>query len=178
MINNKKIAKRYAKAFVNKEADRGKIEILTEEIKALVVVIKSNDSIRNFFFGSLYSREVKLKVTKNIVQRLKFSSYTYSLLELLIRKDRIDILLSVSKELEQLSDEIHNRVRVNITTAFEPSVSELDEISQGIRKYFEKEVVVKRIIDPSIIGGFIIEGDGKLIDMSVRGQIKRILSRV
>ena len=29
MINNKKIAKRYAKAFVNKDSDREKIEILS-----------------------------------------------------------------------------------------------------------------------------------------------------
>ena len=37
--------------------------------------------------------------------------------------------------------------------------------------------IVERTIDGSIIGGIVFEGDGKRIDMSIKGQLNRALSK-
>ena len=54
--------------------------------------------------------------------------------------------------------------------------AEIKEIAEGIGKYFSREAVIERNIDPRILGGFTFEGDGKVIDMSVKGQIERALT--
>jgi len=48
-------------------------------------------------------------------------------------------------------------------------------LSKRIGAFFEKNVFVERAIDPALIGGFVLEGDGRRIDMSVKGQIERAL---
>ena len=178
MINNKRVAKRYAKAFLRDDAIKDKITILADEAKALAEVIKSDKQIEDFFTCPITPREVKLKVVRNIVKRLELSSYTRSFLELLIKKGRMAVFSSTAEELQEISDRINDRVRVSLTTAYEPSVSELKELAERISKYFGREAVVERKIDPSIIGGFIIKSEDNLIDMSVKGQIRRILSKV
>ena len=55
---------------------------------------------------------------------------------------------------------------------------EIAEIAERIGGFFKRQVTVERSIDPAIIGGFILQGDGKLIDLSVRGQIGRILTKM
>jgi len=178
MIYDRRAARRYARAFVHEKADKDKIALLAEEIAALVRVIESDREIEEFFLSPINPREVKLKVVGNIIKKLKFSSYTQSLLKLLINKDRIAIISSVAEEIREISDRLNDRVRVSLTTAYEPSVDEIGELSERIGKYFDRKAVVGRKIDSSIIGGFVLEGEGKLIDMSIKGQIKKILSRV
>ena len=175
---DKRIAKRYAKAFFNDDISKDRLNILVEEMKALAVVIESEKRYSEFFSNPILSRETKFKVIENIIKRLNFSSSTLSFFKLLIKNKRVVILSSLVEELEKFSDLINDRFRVTLKTAYEPSVSELEKISERISTYFGRKAIVIRSIDPDIIGGFILESEGKLIDMSVKGQIKRILSKV
>jgi len=178
MINNKRIARRYAKVFLHEKAEKEKISILADELQALVNASAADEEINKFFTSPIIEKEVKLKVVNNIVKRLELSSYTLAFLELLIKKDRINIIASIAEEIHEIADQVNGRVRVTVTTAIEPSVEDIEDLSRKIGKFFKSNTVVQREIDKSIIGGFIIEGEGKLIDMSVKGQIRRILTKM
>ncbi|MBN1294738.1 MAG: ATP synthase F1 subunit delta [Candidatus Latescibacteria bacterium] len=178
MTKNKLVAKRYAKAFLNEKLDKEAFDAMTEEIGSLVGVIQKDETVHEFFVSPVNSKEIKLRIIRNLVEKMHFSGYTLSLFEVLIRKNRIGILASVLEELQEISDQKHNRIRLKVTTAVEPSVSDLKEMKEKISTFFDRELLVERQIDPAIIGGFTIEGDGKLIDLSILGQIERALSDV
>lgn len=176
MKYNKKIAKRYAKAFLHDSTDKKEIDNLTSEIEALVNAIELDDRIKEFFVSPVYSKEMKIKIIKNLGKKFEFSAYTLSLFEILIKNDRMDIISEVLDQLHEVLDKIHGQIRVKVTTAYEPSVKDIEELRRRISDFFGSKAIVKRHIDESIIGGFVLEGDGKLIDMSVKGQIERALS--
>ena len=173
-----KIAKRYAKAFIHDEMDKEKIESLTDELKSLVLSIESDEKIKEFFVSPVNSKDVKIKAMRDIKDKLGFSSYILSLIEILIKNNRMDIISEVFEQLQEVSDKIHGRIRVKLTTAYEPSVKDIEEMSHRISDYFGCKAIVERHIDKSIIGGFMLEGEGKLIDMSVKRQIERALSEI
>lgn len=175
MAQNRKIARRYAKAFVHDKLDKKKIDTLTNELESFVNALESDELIHNFFKSSVHSRDVKIKVIKNLSKKIGFSTHIVSLFEILIKNDRMDIIADVFDELRSISDEINNRVRVKVTTAYEPSVKDINVLSQRISDFFGRHAIVERHIEKSIIGGFMLEGDGKIIDMSVKGQIERAL---
>ena len=176
MIYNKKIAKRYAKAFLHDSTGEKEIDNMTGELESLVNAIESDDKTKQFFVSPIYPKEMKLKITKDLGEKFEFSPYTLSLLKILIKNDRMNIISEVLEQLHEALDKIHDRVRLKVTTAYEPSVKEIKELTQRISDFFGRNAIVNRYIDESIIGGFVIEGDGKLIDMSIKGQIERILS--
>lgn len=178
MIENRRIAKRYAKAFIHDSVDKETVERLAQEIRGFANALDSDPEIKNFFLNPVVKRATKIKAVERIMNRLGFSSFALELLVILIKKHRLGIVNEIADELRDTSDVINNRVRVRLTTAAEPSVDELSEIAVRIQTFFKRETVVDRVIDESIIGGFILEGDGKRIDLSVRGQIRRLLEKV
>jgi len=178
MIYDKKIAKRYAKAFLHDSMGEKEIDNLTRELESLVNAIESDEKTKKFFISPVYPRESKLKVIKDLGENFEFSAYTLSLLNILIKNDRMDIISEVLSQIHEVLDKIHSRVRIKVTTAHEPSVKEIKELTMRIGDFFGRKAIVKRYIDKSIIGGFMVEGDGKLIDMSVKGQIERALSEI
>ena len=175
MAQNRKIARRYAKAFVHDKLDKKQIDTLTSELESFIISLESDERINEFFKSPVYSNDVKIKVIGNIGKKIGFSTYIVSLIETLIKNDRMNIIDDIFYELRSISDEINNRVRVKVTTAYEPSVKDVNILSQKISDFFRRHAIVERHIEKSIIGGFILEGDGKIIDMSIKGQIEKAL---
>ncbi len=178
MIDDRRIARRYAKAFLRGDVDKDSMERLASEFRTLVNIIDDDPEIHEFFRTPLAPKKRKIDAVKRIGDKLGLSNFTVELLEVLINKDRVEILDAVADELRDISDHLNDRVRIAMTTAYEPSAAEIGDISERIGQYFKSSVIVERSIDPDIIGGFILKGDGKLIDMSVRGQIRRILDKM
>ncbi len=172
-INDKRVARRYAKAFLHDSLDRQAVDTMTDEFKALVAVMETDEKIRQFFVSPVNTKEKKLSVFEDMAEKLGFSDLTRTVVNVLIRKDRFNIIADIYEQLRGVSDDIHDRIRVKVTTAYEPDTVEIQEIAKNISNYFSREAIIERTIDPRIIGGFMCEGEGKIIDMSVKGQIER-----
>ena len=175
---NKKIATRYAKAFIHDDMDKKEIDILIEELHSFSNAMESNEIFKKFLIIPVTPKEMKLKIIRDLWGKIGFSAHTLSLLEILIKNDRMDIISEILQQIQEILDIKYGIIRVKVTTAHEPSVKDIEELTQRISGFFGSNAVVKRFIDKSIIGGFTIEGDGKLIDISVKGQIEKALSDI
>ncbi|MFC1551650.1 ATP synthase F1 subunit delta [Candidatus Latescibacterota bacterium] len=176
MLHNRKIAKRYAKAFAHEKMSERDIDSLTGELKSFIFALESDIKIKEYFESPVNSKDSKSKVMRDLSGKIGFSDNIVSLIEVLIKKDRMNLLHDVYDELMKNSDRIHKRIRVKLTTAYEPSVDDIEKISKKVSDYFGRNAIVDRSIDESIIGGIVLEGDGKMIDMSIKGQLKRAFS--
>ncbi|MFC1489967.1 ATP synthase F1 subunit delta [Candidatus Latescibacterota bacterium] len=176
MLHNRKIAKRYAKAFIHAKMSEKEADTLIEEMSSFIFALESDQKIREFFESPVNAKALKSKVMRDLSGKIGYSGNLISLIEVLIKKDRMNLLPDVADELRIISDRIHNRIRVSLTTAYEPSVDDIEEISNKVSDYFGRNAIVERTIDKSIIGGIVLEGDGKKIDLSIKGQLKRAFS--
>lgn len=177
MITKMKIARRYARIFLTEKMAKDSILTLAAEMQFISDTISADAFIAEFLTSPAISSEKKLGVVRALVRRGQFSHFTLELLETLIRHSREDIIVHVSRRLHFIADDILNRIRVQMYTAAEPSVTEVEGLSRRIGHFFEKNVFVERFVDQSIIGGFVLEGDGKRVDMSIRGQLEKILEK-
>lgn len=68
-----------------------------------------------------------------------------------------------------------NKVKeVKITMAFEYPVSLIQKLKIKLEKKYNCSVTLKRVIDSSLIGGFIVNVDDNLIDGSIKGSLERL----
>jgi F-type H+-transporting ATPase subunit delta len=177
MIHNRKIAKRYAKAFTHAKMSEQEIDSLIDEMKSFLYALESDTRIKEYFESPVNPKSGKQKVLKDMGTKIGFSERFLSMIGVLVKKDRINLLRDVYDELMKHSDRLHDRIRVRVTTAYEPSTDDIGTIAGKISDYFGQNAIVERSINSSIIGGIVLEGDGKKIDMSVKGQLGRAFSK-
>ncbi len=177
MNDKTKIARRYAKIFLTGKMKSDAILNLAAEMQFIADTIRANADIAEFLTSPAVPRERKLDMVRGLVQKGGFSNYTHELLNILIRQNREDILVNVSRELHFIADKILNRIRVHLITVPDASVSQIEGVTRRVGQFFGKNVFVERHFDSSIIGGFILEGEGKRVDMSIRGQLEDLLSK-
>lgn len=175
MINNWKIARRYARAFLTEKMGNQDILMLAAEMQFISDSLQSDSQVKAFIENPTVSRKDKIRIVDELAKRGGFSGYTRSLLETLVLNNREDHIYYVARELHFIADAILNRIRVRLTTAADPEDLNSEELGRRIGQFFGKKVFVERHSNPDLLGGFVLEGDGKRIDLSVVGQMKKAL---
>lgn len=170
------LAKRYARIFLNDKMSPPEILTLAAEIQFISDSLQKDPFfVEHFILNPKFNDHEKENSILKFSEKGGLSVHTKELLRILVKKNRIEILPFVAQELHKVADIILNRVRVKMTTAFEPDAIEIKDISKTISSFFGKNVFVERHIDQSLIGGFVLEGDGKLVDLSLKGQLRKNL---
>ena len=104
----------------------------------------------------------------------KFSPEVLETLAAMQREDDLDLVSQVAKQYKEYLDAEDKTVSVTVTTA----VPLDDDLREKVRAKAEADLkapvyIVERV-DPSIIGGIMLEARGKRYDASVRAQLANI----
>ena len=117
------------------------------------------------------------RANKDLVQwkhAMKFSFEVLETLSAMRNEDDLDLISDVERAYNELLESEDETVSVTVTTA----VPMDDDLRAKVRAKAEKELnapiyLVERV-EPSIIGGIILEAYGKRFDTSVKDQLANI----
>ena len=98
----------------------------------------------------------------------------YNFLRLTAEKGRIGDVEEIAREFERLVARDERRLDVQLTTAYELSDDEAKEILAQIGEASGRKVEATRTVDPSLIGGLVLQAGSLRVDASVRGRLERL----
>ena len=95
-------------------------------------------------------------------------------LRLTADKGRIGDIDEIAREFERLVAVEERRLNVELTTAYELSEDETRRIVSQIEQASGRTVEATRHVDPSLIGGLVLQAGSLRVDASVRGRLERL----
>ena len=95
-------------------------------------------------------------------------------LSMLAANRRLALLPEIVGLFEELRAEAERVVKARVTSASELPAGELDSLKAALRKRFGREVEVETAVDPSLIGGAVIDAGDVVIDGSLKGKLERL----
>ena len=174
-MKNPRLAGRYAKSLLDLAIEQNSVDTVYADMKWLQGVCKSNRDFVAVLRSPVIKPTAKGKIIESISKE-RVSVLTTAFIQLLVRKAReINLPEIVNAFIDQFN-KLRNIYRVKITTA-EPITDEMKEtIMANVRATiktgdtFEIETQVK----PELIGGFLLETEGTLVDASILRDLKDI----
>mgnify|MGYP003326070626 FL=1 len=163
---------RYAKAIFEIAIEENAIENVFNDMN--VIDSLSNDSLD--FRNLLTNSQIKYQDKKNAILSLieSYSGLTVKLIDLLINNKRVYIVNDIAKSFIQLYNR-HNDIKEAVVITATPINKDLEEkILSKINVADIKSINLKNIVDPSILGGFIIRFDGKEYNASVKQNLNNL----
>ena len=169
-----KIYSRYAKSLIEISQESGELESTIENARYFHKVTEVKD-FTNLLKNPVFKPEMKLKVIKSLFEG-KVNDIFYKFLVLVIKKGREGLLPSIFKEVLEQYKRILKVTDISLTTAVDLPKDFISKLKESMLKssITDENLEVSTNIDKSILGGFIIEVDNKLIDSSVRSKLKKI----
>ena len=95
-------------------------------------------------------------------------------LMLVAEKGRVGELGEIEREFERMVAAEEGRLEVELTTAYELSDDEAASIVRQIEEASGRKVDVRRVADPDLIGGIILQVGSLRLDASVRGRLNKL----
>ena len=167
------IAKRYAKAFFDLVKDQNILKEAHDDLKKVQHILEDFEGcvhlIENPIISKLKQQEVLTSLFK---ERLHKSALNFLLF--LVTKKRINLLLLIIDEFNNLCLEHQNILKVTIT-AREPLSEDLKKyFLDYLNKKFNKSVVPVWDSDPQLLGGFKIQTADHVEDYSLQNQLNQL----
>ena len=163
---------RYAKAVYEIAHDENSVN---EVFNDMSLVKKLNGSSTDFK-TLLSNSQINSRDKKNAILSLidNHNLLTIKLLDLLIFNKRVSIVGDIATSFIQLYNK-HNNIKEALVITASPINKELEsEILSKINIPDAKAINLNNIVDPSIIGGFIIRYDGKEYNSSVKQNLNNL----
>ena len=168
------IAKRYARALFDIAREENAIEAIYDELKGFSSLLAGSADLTDFFANPVFDSADKAAVMGEIIKEIKASVTTSSFLKLLVDKRRINAIGQIEECYRRYMDEVLNKVRVEVKTAFPLSKELSDRIKKQMEGMTGKNVDMVINEDPSLLGGVVIGVGDTLYDGSVRAQLNSI----
>ncbi len=160
----------YARALFQAAQGGGNIARVREELAQFADAIDTTPELAGFLSNPQLDPKAKGDVLAQIAEGA--DPIVLNFLRLVAAKGRAGQLSGIAEEFEALVDRSEGRVQVELTTAHELSEDEAATIVKQIEHASGRQVEATRNVDPSLIGGMILQAGSLRVDASVRGRLE------
>ena len=97
-----------------------------------------------------------------------------SFLKLLLENNRIAVLPEISENYEKYKAKVENKIDAVVTSASTLNKSQINEITEALKKRFGCDVNIETKLDENLIGGAVICAGDVVIDGSIRAKLNSL----
>lgn len=174
-MKNLRVAARYAKSLVDLAQDQKKLEAIKDDMEQLQSLLSNRD-----FYMLLKSPVVnptkKQQILEAILGKAEVDELTMAFAKILVVKGRESNLPEIADAFLKSYKEIMHITTVKVTSATKLSDAQVNEIQAKLLAddSTDQAVEIETVVNPDLIGGFVLEYDGKVYDASVQHKLKEL----
>jgi F-type H+-transporting ATPase subunit delta len=173
-MNNPRLATRYAKSLLDLATEQGQVDAVYADMKLLQGICKSNPDFAAVLRSPIIKADKKGKIVEAVTTG-RISTITAAFNTLLMKKGREENLPEIAGAFIDQYNGINGIRKVKLTTATPIT----DDLKTAILNQVKGNTPVEKIeletaIKEELIGGFVLETGGTLVDASIRRDLKDI----
>ncbi|OIV42485.1 ATP synthase F1 subunit delta [Flavobacterium johnsoniae] len=161
---------RYAKAILDLANSKGVAEAVNNDMKSIASAIETNTELSTFIQNPTTKVEVKESALLEVFADV--NGVTKGLFHLLFENKRFEILNAIAVEYNKLFDESNGVEVVTVTTAIPMDAALEAKVLAKVATLSDKKITIENIVDPSIIGGFILRIGDNQYNASVANRLQ------
>ena len=172
-MNNGKISIRYAKALLSSAKEAKVEEKVYSEMTTLESAFAQIQLLKQAMTNPTLTKEDKIKLLNSVFNN-KASKLTQGFINLVVENGREDYFHRIALSFQELYRKDKNIVVTHLTTAIELDEPLKKKIIQSVEEQENSKVELRTEINPDIIGGYILDIDGKRLDASIIRQLSKL----
>ena len=169
-----KIAAPYARALFDFSVEKNIMHQVTADFQNLEIFLDETAELTDYLNNPLVNQNAKREILAKTLES-QVNTETFKFLMVLVNRDRISVLNSVISNYLELVYETASIKMIEVSTAFPFTNVQKNTLIQKLKELTNaREIRLIITVDSSLIGGFLITTDSKVIDFSVKNQLQKL----
>lgn len=167
----------YARALVDIAAAEGNLAVVEDELYRVARVFETNDQLRS----TLTDETLPIERRQGVVEQLlggKASNTTTQIVSFIIGNGRGRDLPAIVDAIVNRASSADNKEVAVVRTAVALSDDQQRRLADALVKKTGKQINLKVVVDPSVLGGIVATVGDTVIDGSVRSRLDQLKSRL
>lgn len=167
------VARRYAAAFFDLACEMGQQQRLLEEMQEIGRLFEEEPA-----YGKLLAAPTLSGVQKHAMVDEAFGGWahpmTVNFLKLLCDKGRVRGVPDIARDFKALYNEANHIAQAVVTTAVALEPASRQKLEARLEKLTGKRVEADYRVDPAILGGAVVEIDGREMKDTLQGRLEEM----
>jgi F-type H+-transporting ATPase subunit delta len=165
---------RYARAIFEIAEENDELDTVMRELEVFGYEWVFDGEFRKLMAHPLMSKKDRKDIFRKLSDQAVFSKSVLYLLEVLVDNKREDMIHGIFLRFRDLYEIKKGRIRVIVETATEINKAKKKELTDVLRKKFNREVDLDLRQNKDLIGGFYVRCDDYLYDASVKKKLDKL----
>lgn len=165
------ITKEYAEALFLLACENKSENEFLSSLEKIAALLKANAEFSDFLSAPNIPFESQEDAIESVFSA-DYHEYIVSFLKLMCQKGYLRSLNECIKEYKTLLSVKNAVVTARVTGAVPLNEKELDSLKAKLEKKYGKKITIDFHTDSSLLGGLVVELDGKIIDGSLRHKLQ------
>ena len=167
----------YAEALFKVVQAEGELDLVEDELFRFGKLLEQNHELKQALSDQAIAGEQREKVLTELLSD-KVTPHTLGLLNFIVAQGRARHLPQILEEVSSLAAQARKSVVAEVRSAVPLDDAQQEELAKSLSKATNKNVTVKVIVDPSVIGGVVAKVGDMVIDGSIRRRLEQLKEQV
>jgi F-type H+-transporting ATPase subunit delta len=168
------LGRRYARAILELATEQNNLDRVGADLRGLANALKQSTELVSVLSNPSIRGSEKRKVIEALVGKLGATQLTKTIVSLLLDRERLGSVISISRELDAMIEARAGRVSAEVTSAQPLSKAQLDQITKSLEKISGKQIDLVKREDPALLGGVVAKLGDTVYDGSLRTQLRTL----
>jgi len=173
-----KIAAPYARALYDFSVEQNIMHQITADFQNLEVFLSKSEDFKKYLSNPLISTDKKQEILEKTLKS-ELNTETFKFILVLVNRDRINLLDSVIDSYLQLVYRLASIKMIEVSTAFAFTNKQKNMLIKKLKDLTNaREIRLVITVDSSLIGGFLIKTNSRVVDFTVKNQLQKLASHL
>jgi len=170
-------ARGYAQALFQIAQAEGALEQVEDELFRFARTLETETKLREALTDISLPPDHRAKMVDELLGG-KGSPHTINIISFLVQQGRARDLPAIIDSLVQLAAQERSKAVAEVRTAVQLDPGERDRLKEAISSATGKQVDLKVIVDPSVLGGLLVRVGDQIFDGTVRRRLELAKERI
>ena len=173
------VAERYALALFSLAQEQKATDAIAGDLQRITEMLVESDDLRRFVSSPVFSSEDQLKAMSAILDKAGISGVTANFVKLVASKRRLFVLSDMIRAFGALNDKAKGVTHARVTVAEPLSSDHSAALESALREISGGSTVKVNVnVDPSIIGGIVVQLGSRMVDASLKTKLNSLRTRM
>ena len=166
------VAHRYASALFDLARDEGALEAVERDVQTLRSMLDESADLRRLMASPVFSAQDQIRALDALMDKAEITGLARNFLKLVARNRRLFAAPDMLKSFQTLLARHRGETLAVVTSAEPLSDTQRKALEEALAEKAGGTVKLETHVDPSLIGGLVVQLGSQMIDTSVRTRLQ------
>jgi len=168
------MAGRYATALYELATETKSVDSVLADLERFEALVASSDDLRRLVKSPVFSAQEQLDAVTAIFDKTKLTGLAANFIKLAAKNRRLFSIDAMIRAFRAIVAKARGELTAQVTVAEPLNDARAADIKAALRDVTKQDVKIDIKVDPSIIGGIIVQLGSRMVDASLKTRLSAI----